>query len=343
MFLKKTTWLRSGLMLVGSLALLSAACTTAADPTSVPTSQPTAVPTVQPTPVPPSPTPVPKIAKADLFVFSNSSPHVTVIDGESNQISRIADLPDFTSWTWNDDNNYFDGTDLWLGMKNADTAEIEVIALNLDTLAISTRLQLGPDTMTAYIGKANRDGTLLVGKMGSQQIVAIDTKNRVILSMTNIDVGGADGVVCDIDVIYTADGVERGFIPTDKTDLVLSINPVTGEILEQTSSPNGVRPFMLSVSPDGKTVWIQERGSNGNAVLDAQTLALIKRVPTAPGAIMNSFSPDGTMSYTAHSSSTVVVATNTVTLENVWEAQVGTNPQKTGVHPNGQWVYAIVT
>ena len=314
-----------GALLLGALALLLSACAPA-------TESPTAVPTPEEE----------KVATADIIVISNSSPHVSVIDGETNTVTRTADIPDFTSWTWNDDNNYFDGVNLWLGMKHPDTNEIEVIALNLDTLEVTARLGIGPDNLTLYIGQANEDGTLLVGKMASGQLVAIDTVNFTVLETYDLPVG-TDGVVCDVDVRQGPDGVERVFVPTDKGGTVLSVNPATGEVLETLTVPTELRPFMLTVSPDGTQVWVQERASNGNTVLDAVTLEIIKRIPTGEGAIMNTFSPDGKVSYTAHSKDTVVVATDTTTLENIWSAEVGTNPVKVGVHPSGQYVYATIS
>ena len=325
-------WSLLTMAVVASMTLLVGACRSEEEPTAVPTPVPTA--TEEPV----------VVATADLVVLSNSSPHITMIDGETNEVSSTADIPDFTKWTWNDDNNYFDGTNLWLGMKHPDTNEVEVIALNLDTLELSARIAIGPDSKSLYLGQANEDGILLVGKMGFNQVIEIDTKNFTVGSTWDIPTG-EDGVVCDVDVAQGSDGVERAFIPTDKSDMVLSINTATGEVLaEFKTSESGIRPFMLSAAPDGKTVWVQERGSNGNAVLDAITLELISRVPTGTNAIMNTFSPDGTVSYTAHSKDTVVVANSSqAPFAELWRAEVGTNPVKVGVHPNGQWVYATIS
>ncbi|MDP7618797.1 MAG: hypothetical protein QF652_00905 [Dehalococcoidia bacterium] len=101
---------------------------------------------------------------------------------------------------------------------------------------------------------------------------------------------------------------------------------------------------MLTASPDGKTVWVQERGSNGNVVLDAITLEPFSRVPTGENVIMNTFSPDGTVSYTAHSKDTVVVANSVeAPFTELWRATVGTSPSKVAVHPNGEFVYATIS
>jgi hypothetical protein len=78
-------------------------------------------------------TPTLEPVKPQLFVLSNSSPHVSVIDLETNNVIRTADIASFTSWTWIDNNNYFDGTNLWVGMKDPDTTDVEVVKLNLAT------------------------------------------------------------------------------------------------------------------------------------------------------------------------------------------------------------------
>ena len=62
-----------------------------------------------------------KIESAKLYSFSNSSPHISVIDTDTKSVIKTGDIPaPFTKWAWNDDNNYFDGKKLWLGLKGND-------------------------------------------------------------------------------------------------------------------------------------------------------------------------------------------------------------------------------
>ncbi len=279
-------------------------------------------------------------ASAQLFVLSNSSPHISVIDTATNQVIRTADIPDFTSWTWNDDNNYFDGTNLWLGMRDPETDDVEVIALNLDTLEITHRIPLGKDKLNLYIGKATSKGSLLVGKMQSGQVVAIDTKTAEILATWDEPVNG--DVVCDADIAVGSDGVERFYYPTRKGDTVVSIDPETGEVLKIIETPKGSTPLMLTTAPDN-TVWVQEVNSNTNAVFDPVTLELKQRFLTGVKPVVASFSPDGKYGYIGHLQDTVVVVVDTATLEEVQRVQVGTYPQKLAIHPSGKYVYAILT
>jgi hypothetical protein len=277
---------------------------------------------------------------ASLFIFSNSSPHVSVINTATNQIIRTADLPDFTSWTWNDDNNYFDGQNLWLGLRDPDTNQVEVIALNLDTLEIASRLDLGQDELTLYIGKATRRGVLHVGKMGSGQVVTIDTKTFAVMQTWDVPTNG--DVVCDADIATGADGLERFYYPTRRGDTLVSLDVESGETLEIVDTPAGSTPLMLTTAPDN-TVWVQETDSNTNAVFDPVTLELKKRFLTGEGPIVASFSADGKLGYIGHGRDTIVTVVDTETLEEVQRIEVGTNPQKLAIHPNGRFVYAILT
>ncbi len=277
---------------------------------------------------------------AQVVVLSNSSPHVSVIDTRTNQVIATADIPQMTSWAWNDDNNYYDGKNLWLGMRNPDTDNVEVILLDLDTLRVTSRIPLGQDKVTVYIGKASRRGTLLVSKHASGELAVIDRKTRTVRKTVKLPVNG--GVACDIDVAVAPDGIERAYIPTNTGNSVLSINTATLEVLKAMQLPDK-NPFMLTASPDGTRIWVQERASNSVAVLDARTLDLVRRVPTGKTPIIGTFSPDGTLHFTGHTADTVVIAHDTRTLKEVWRAQVGTSPEKLGVHPAGTLVYAIIS
>ena len=280
-------------------------------------------------------------APAQLFIFSNGSPHISVIDTETNKVVRTADIPDFTSWTWNDDNNYFDGENLWLGMKDKDTNDVEVIALNLDNLEVVSRLQLGKEELTLYIGKATGDGILHVGKMASAQVVAIDTKAFQVLDTWDVPVGEG-GKVCDADISVGPDGVERFYYPTREGDTLVSLNAETGETIKIVDSPEGSKPLMLTTAPDG-TVWVQEVATNTNAVYDPVTLDLLARFTTGKAPIVASFSADGQYGFIGHNGDTIVTVIDTETLGEVQRIEVGTNPQKLAIHPSGKYVYAILT
>lgn len=274
--------------------------------------------------------------RAQVIVLSNSSPHVSVIDAGTNRIVKTADISQMTSWTWNDDNNYYDGRNLWLGMRNPDTNNVEVVLLDLDSLQVTRRIPLGQDKITLYIGKPSRQGKVFVSKHASGEVAVID-KATFAVETFKLPVDG--GVACDIDVAAGPDRFERAFVPTDTGNTVLSVDTATHHVL-RTQKFSGTRPFMLTASANGRQVWVEERTGDSLSVLDSVTLRVVKRLPTGKTPIVGTFSPDGRFHFTGHAADTVVVAHDTRTFNEVWRARVGTFPEKLGVHPAGTFVYA---
>jgi DNA-binding beta-propeller fold protein YncE len=286
--------------------------------------------------------------KAQVVVLSNSSPNVTVIDGETFKILRTKDIPGFKSWTWNDDNNYFDGQNLWLGHRDPQTSDAEVILLNLDTLEVTDRVAVGKEPTTLYIGKATKEGQLFVGKHASWQLAVIDVKTHKLLKAVDVDVNaGPTGkapqwAVCDSDSATTDDGVTRIYVPTNAGTTTVAIDAATGKPLKTLSHPAGTRPCMLTVSPDRK-VWVQECEGNANAILDPVTLEVLKRVPSGKGPVVAAFTADGKYGLIGHSGDTIVQVVDAKSYLEVKRIEVGTNPDKVSAHPNGKWLFAEVS
>lgn len=323
------------LSLPPALAALPAACSPGAGPAASPTSAPTSAAAGGVTAA--TGTPAPDL----VYVFSNSAPHITVIDSSTNKIVRTKDLPNFKVWGTSDDNNYYDGKYVWLGHRNPDNDDVEVVLIDLDGLEVAQRIPIGKDKTTIYIGKGSRRNQVWAAKHASGQVAVIDSKTRQVLEIKDVPVNG--GVACDMDVGTGPDGVERAFVPTDTGDTTIAINTATREVIQTYNHTKGIRPYMLTVSLDGKYLWVQERGSDGQVVLDVQTFQLVKHVPTGKSAFVNTFSPDGKMSYVGHNADTRVVVVDANTLQTVKEIEVGTNAKIIAATPNGRAIYAIAT
>ncbi len=275
-----------------------------------------------------------------VIVLSNSAPHISVIDAATNRVVKTADVPQMTSWAWNDADNYSDRTHLWLGMRNPDTDDVEVVLLDLNTLQIARRIPLGKDKVTLYIAKPSRHGTLLVSKHASAEVAVIDRRTHAVVETVKVPVN--NGFACDIDVALGPDGVERAFVPTRHGNTVVSLDTATRKVLK-TRVFAGTEPFMLTASPDARHVWVEERTGNSLAILAGDTLDMVKRIPTGRSPIVGTFSPDGAVHYTGHVADVTVMAHDTKTMKELWRARVGTNPDKIGVHPAGTFVYAVVS
>lgn len=318
---------------LAALAMLLSAC---AGPAAAPSSSPTAFAS-----------PGAKDVKAQIFVFSNSSPNVTVIDAETRKIIKTKDVPGFKSWTWNDDNNYYDGQNIWLGMRDPQTTEAEVVLLNADTLEITDRVALGKEPTTLYIGKPTKDGQLFVAKHASWELAVIDVKTHKLLKAVPVDVNaGTTGkapqwAVCDSDSATADDGITRLYVPTSFGTTTTAIDASTGKAIKTLNHPAGTRPCMLTVAPD-KKVWVQECDGNANVVLDPISLEILKRIPSGKAPVVAAFTADGKYGLIGHSGDTVVQVVDAKTLAEVKRVEVGANPDKVASHPNGKWLYAEV-
>ncbi len=296
----------------------------------------------------PRPSPAQTNAKAQIFVFSNSSPNVTVIDGETRKILRTKDLPGFKAWTWNDDNNYFDGQNVWLGHRDPQTNEAEIFLLNVDTLEVTERISVGKEPTTLYLGKPTKDGQLFVAKHASWQLAVIDVKTRKLLKAVDVDVNaGSTGkppqwAACDTDSATGDDGITRLYVPTSFGTTTTAVDAATGKQIKTLNHPAGSRPCMLTVSPD-KKVWVQECDGNANVMLDPVTLEVLKRVPTGKGPVVAAFSADGKYGFIGHSGDTIVQVVDAKTFAEIKRIEVGVNPDKVAAHPNGKWLFAEIS
>jgi len=328
----------TGFLIAGLLFSL-VACSGDTTSTSTSTSTPIPVPTSDPT-----------TSGATLYTFSNTSPHITKIDAETNTVLQTADIPDLVRLAWNDDGNYFDGTDLWLAARDNVLKTSELIFLNLEALSVSGRLDLGSNPANVYLGVGNlkdgltSDGEVWVALQGNMdqagELVIVDPKTREIIDRV---VDSVNQIACDIGVAVGPDGVERVFVPNQKMDAVQNFDAKSRALITTVTQPEGSMPFMLTTAPDGKSVWVQDGKAGTNSVLDAVTLETIKRIPTGAGPVVASFSPDGKYGYVGHSKSSFVTVVDTQTLEIITNVEVGSSPSKLAAHPNGKYLYAIVT
>ena len=277
----------------------------------------------------------------ELLIFSNSSPHVTAIDIRTEEISRTGDLDGFSAWAWNDDNNYFDGQHLWLGLLDAAAGTAELVTLDVDTLTITNRIPLGSESMGVFLGKARQDGTLLVSKMAAGEVLAINTQLHEVVA-TFSDLPDHGGAITDADLSTDADGVERFVYPTGEGDRVVALDPSSGAVLATAESKQGGHPTRLTTSPDG-SIWVQEAGKHTVAVYEPAALELVKRFPAGTQPMLGTFSPDGAYAYTGHADDTFVQVVDTAKLKALAHIRVGNNPQMVAVRPDFSRIYAMLT
>jgi len=301
--------------------------------------------------------------RGELIVLQSGSPHVQVFDPLTNQLLRKADIPNFLRWSHNDDNNYFDGTNLWLGAMTPIHGPPgfegnEILLLDLDKLVVTARVPLGKEGTTANpttgvtnamlnIGKPTRGGRLLVGKMFMGEVVVMDVNSRAEVISKKL-LAGPDWV-CDTDFSLADDGKPRQFVATNNTGKVLSIDPGTLGVTATYVAATGIRPYMLTTAPDGNRVWVQNffaAGYTGErfgvTVLDAKTLAVVKQIDTGLIPFNVGFSPDGRLAYVTHSDGTYITVVDTISMAEVRRVEAGGAASAIAVHPDGRSIFIRV-
>jgi YVTN family beta-propeller protein len=272
---------------------------------------------------------------------------VSVIDPATRKVVRTAEIPLFTSWSPNDDNNYSDGTVLWLALRNPDQNDAvhwndaEVIALDLNSLTVTKRIPIGKEKLNVFIGKLSKSGTLYVSKMGAGQVLGIDPKTAQITSTWDVPVNG--GVTCDAEVDTGSDGVERFYYPTREGNTLVALDTTTGKPIKTLPFDPGITPWMITSAPDHKTVWVMEDGSDTNSVLDLVTLEVLKRFPTGKGPYAASFSPDGKYTFIGHRREGVLAIIDAHTFTEVQRLSLGTFPRQSVVDSASRFVYVMLT
>ena len=276
----------------------------------------------------------------ELLLLSNESPHITTIDILTEEIARTADLEGFTTWAWNDDNNFFDGTHLWLGTLDPTAGTAELLTLDVATLKIAQRIPLGDEAKGVFFGKPTQDGSLLVSKMGAGEIAVVDTATHTIrTTFTDLDLNG--GELSDGDLSTGPDGVERFVYPTGTGDTIITLDPQTGTVLGTAETKEGATPTRVTTSPADGSIWVQQPGSDTHAVYDPATLKRLKRFDTGQDPTLGTFTIDGTYAYTAHADSNFVQIIDTEKQILLAHVRVGKGPRMVAVRPDFTRIYAM--
>jgi DNA-binding beta-propeller fold protein YncE len=107
--------------------------------------------------------------------------------------------------------------------------------------------------------------------------------------------------------------------------------------------PEGSKPYMLRVAPDGQVVWVQSTGANSNVVLDAATMEILHTEPTGQGPVQSAFGPPGSRyGLVTHLDETFVLAIERETGRDAGRIEVGAPQANPSITPNGALAYVTV-
>lgn len=133
-----------------------------------------------------------------------------------------------------------------------------------------------------------------------------------------------------------------GYVPERDQDTVAMLDTDTLKINRRVEFPEGSRPWMLRVSPNGSEVWVQT-ASGSNVVLDAQTLETLHTEELGKQPVTTAWSPDGRYNFVTHAADTWVAILDPKTGRLTKRLEVGANSANVSFRPDGKYGYVAVT
>ncbi len=151
---------------------------------------------------------------------------------------------------------------------------------------------------------------------------------------------------CDVD--FTPDR-ELLYVPNRDSDSVSVINVSQLKVIETIKFPEGDAPFMLTVSPDGKYVFVENHGERSygtdlgggksESIIDVSTNKIIKTVDLGGRPSVSEPTPDGKFAYIGVQDQGSVAVLDITKLEIVKHIPVGKGPKGLLVGADGKHVY----
>ncbi len=135
------------------------------------------------------------------------------------------------------------------------------------------------------------DGRLVATAEGSKTLVVIDGASGRVLQSIATDAEGSH-------MVAVHPKRARAYTANLKSGNVSVIDLGTGRTVGHLAA--GREAEGISITPDGKQVWISSRGSNEVHVYDTETEKLVRRIETGPFPLRIAISPDGTEAVTSN-------------------------------------------
>ena len=133
-----------------------------------------------------------------------------------------------------------------------------------------------------------------------------------------------------------------GYIPERDQDTVAMLDTGALKVAKRVEFPEGSRPWMLRVSPDGKEVWVQT-ATGSNVVLDARTLETLHTAELGEQPVTTAWSPDGRYNFVTHFADTWVAVMDPESGGLIKRLEVGQNGANVSFRPDGKYGYVAVT
>jgi DNA-binding beta-propeller fold protein YncE len=122
---------------------------------------------------------------------------------------------------------------------------------------------------------------------------------------------------------------------------VAVLDTETLNVARRVQFPEGTKPWMLRVSPDGKEVWVQT-ATGSNVVLDAPTLETLHAEELGQQPVTVAFSPDGRYNFVTHFADSWIAVMDPRSGKLVKRLEVGQSSANVSFRPDGKFGYVAV-
>ena len=129
---------------------------------------------------------------------------------------------------------------------------------------------------------------------------------------------------------------DRIFVSNERGNTVTVIDAATWEVI--TEFPAGLRPRGITVSPDGKKLYVCASDDNLVRVFDTTTFEELHTLPSGPDPELFVLEPNGRRLYIANEDDNLVTVVDTQTREVLAEVPVGVEPEGMAISPNAAFV-----
>jgi len=144
-------------------------------------------------------------------------------------------------------------------------------------------------------------------------------------------------------VHFTPDG-RFGFTPERDQDTVSKIDLALRKIVKTVEFPEGSKPYMLRVNPDGKDLWVLTASANTNVVLDPESMEVLHTEPIGRSPVQCAFGPaGGRYGLVMHLEDDFVLVLDQETGRTVQRIEVGGPQANASFLPDGTTAYVTVT
>lgn len=234
--------------------------------------------------VPDGTTPVATPAASDEigFAFNTGGQSITFFNARTLGVIDTKPLDATVRWLSNEQ-SFWDGKHIWTYDFPDNT--VEALAISPVDASITARHSTGGNGPSHSLMLSSDSQQAWLNIAGDNQITVLSTGTGEIVSQI-----ATGAFPCDIH--FTPDG-RWGFTPERDQDTVSRIDLASGAIDRTVDFPEGSRPYMLRVTPDGSHVWVQTEGSRANVILDVETMQVVAEDDTGEGPVQSAFGPPG--------------------------------------------------